>query len=196
MQICADRLLTCQRKLLKHKVTTSIMFQASLLIVLVCKIRSGADWLAFVVLTQPLICCTHVFHQVLKDTPTRAPTASRWLYSSLCKTRAAAESSTMAAGGEQRWALAIHGGAGVINSTNTEWLDDAKRGLEASLRAGEAVLASGGSAMDAVVAAVESMENDPHFNAGWSVLCRCLGVRRGPAHCRMLNGCTLSTSRQ
>lgn len=66
----------------------------------------------------------------------------------------------------ERWSLAIHGGAGVINSSKTEWLDDAKRGLEASLRAGQAVLSSGGSAIDAVVAAVMSLEDDPHFNAG------------------------------
>lgn len=77
---------------------------------------------------------------------------------------ATAKTSTAATG--QRWSLAIHGGAGVINSTHTDWLDDAKRGLEASLRAGQAVLESGGSAIDAVVAAVVSMENDPHFNAG------------------------------
>lgn len=65
-----------------------------------------------------------------------------------------------------RWALAIHGGAGVINSNNEEWLADAKRGLAAALTAGQSVLASGGSAIDAVVAAVMCMEDDPHFNAG------------------------------
>lgn len=67
---------------------------------------------------------------------------------------------------QQRWALAIHGGAGVINSTHSAWLDDARLGLEASLAAGQAVLEAGGSAIDAVVAAVEQLENDPHFNAG------------------------------
>lgn len=66
----------------------------------------------------------------------------------------------------KQWALGIHGGAGVINSTNQVWLSDAEKGLEASLRAGEAVLAVGGSAIDAVVAAVACLENDPHFNAG------------------------------
>lgn len=71
---------------------------------------------------------------------------------------------TAAAG--QRWALAVHGGAGVINSTHTEWLDDAKRGLTASLRAGQLILEAGGLAIDAVVAAVEALENDSHFNAG------------------------------
>lgn len=73
---------------------------------------------------------------------------------------------TAPAQSQQRYALAIHGGAGVINSSKTEWLADAKVGLEASLKAGQAVLASGGSALDAVVAAVMCMEDDPHFNAG------------------------------
>jgi beta-aspartyl-peptidase (threonine type) len=67
---------------------------------------------------------------------------------------------------QQRWSLAIHGGAGVINSTHTAWLEDARLGLEASLAAGQAVLEAGGSAIDAAVAAVEQLENDPHFNAG------------------------------
>jgi len=39
-------------------------------------------------------------------------------------------------------------------------------GLAASLRAGYAVLKDGGAALDAVTAAVVSMENDPMFNAG------------------------------
>lgn len=65
-----------------------------------------------------------------------------------------------------RYALAIHGGAGVINSNNTLWLDAAMQGLQRSLDAGQAVLRAGGAAVDAVVAAVVVLENDPHFNAG------------------------------
>jgi beta-aspartyl-peptidase (threonine type) len=131
---------------------------------------------------------------VLKDISTRTLTPPRFinpLYY-IHKTCAAAEASTMPAAGEQLWALAIHGGAGVINSTNTEWLDDAKRGLEASLRAGEAVLASGASAIDAVVAAVESMENEPHFNAGESMLCRCMGQNHSPIVALWMQICSRS----
>lgn len=40
------------------------------------------------------------------------------------------------------------------------------QGLQKSLDAGHEVLKSGGSALDAVVAAVVILENDPHFNAG------------------------------
>jgi beta-aspartyl-peptidase (threonine type) len=39
-------------------------------------------------------------------------------------------------------------------------------GLTRSLEAGQAVLTCGGSAVDAVVAAVMQLEADPHFNAG------------------------------
>ena len=38
--------------------------------------------------------------------------------------------------------------------------------LEIALAAGERVLSSGGSALDAVEAVVTAMEDDPHFNAG------------------------------
>lgn len=95
---------------------------------------------------------------------------------------------------EPRWALGIHGGAGVINSSNTLWLDDAKRGLETSLRAGAAVLESGGSAIDAVVAAVQAMEDDPHFNAGtvaagWVARSCCLVSRTNPlVHAMHISG--------
>jgi beta-aspartyl-peptidase (threonine type) len=42
----------------------------------------------------------------------------------------------------------------------------ARAGLAAGLDAGSAVLADGGSALDAVEAAVCALEDDPHFNAG------------------------------
>ena len=41
-----------------------------------------------------------------------------------------------------------------------------RRGLERALQAGYAVLAAGGPAVDAVVAAIAEMEDDPQFNAG------------------------------
>jgi beta-aspartyl-peptidase (threonine type) len=62
------------------------------------------------------------------------------------------------------YVLAIHGGAGVIQSGVDEQPYHA--GLQAALAAGETVLSNGGSAIDAVLAAVVSMENCPLFNAG------------------------------
>jgi len=67
-----------------------------------------------------------------------------------------------------RWSFAIHGGAGVIERDSlTPEQDSAYRtALHKALEAGQAVLAGGGSAMDAVQAAIQIMEDDPLFNAG------------------------------
>jgi beta-aspartyl-peptidase (threonine type) len=66
------------------------------------------------------------------------------------------------------FALAIHGGAGTIRrSTMTPEREAAYHaGLRRSLDAGRAVLADGGSALDAVSAAVMALEDEPLFNAG------------------------------
>ena len=66
------------------------------------------------------------------------------------------------------YSLAIHGGAGtILRSEMTESQEQAHRAaLEQALRAGERVLASGGSAIAAVEAAVMSLEDCEHFNAG------------------------------
>ena len=67
-----------------------------------------------------------------------------------------------------RFALAIHGGAGTIERSKiTPDLERAYRdGLQRSLRAGYDILEKGGSSLDAVEAAVRVLEDDPHFNAG------------------------------
>ncbi len=69
---------------------------------------------------------------------------------------------------EQRWSLAIHGGAGTMDRTRITSEQDAlyRAGLEAALDAGKAVLAAGGSALDAVSAAIMRLEDNPLFNAG------------------------------
>lgn len=66
------------------------------------------------------------------------------------------------------WRLVIHGGAGVILRENLTPEREAAytAALETALEAGAAVLRDGGSAVDAVQAAVIPMENDPLFNAG------------------------------
>ena len=65
-------------------------------------------------------------------------------------------------------AIAIHGGAGTLAPADlTPENERAYRaGLERALRAGFAVLDSGGSALDAAVSAVRVLEDDPLFNAG------------------------------
>lgn len=67
-----------------------------------------------------------------------------------------------------RWSFAIHGGAGVIERAGLTPEQDAayRAALHRALEAGQAVLANGGSALNAVQAAIELMEDDPLFNAG------------------------------
>jgi beta-aspartyl-peptidase (threonine type) len=64
--------------------------------------------------------------------------------------------------------LAIHGGAGTIpkNSLTPEREKAYLDGLNAALTVGEAILKAGGTALDAVTAAVASLEDCPLFNAG------------------------------
>jgi len=64
--------------------------------------------------------------------------------------------------------LVIHGGAGTIDpGSMTPDKERAYRdALAASLRAGQQVLIGGGTAIDAVIAAVVSLEDCPLFNAG------------------------------
>jgi len=63
------------------------------------------------------------------------------------------------------YTLAIHGGAGTIavGSPNEVIYHEA---LQQALAAGEAILAKGGSAVDAVLASVMELEDCPLFNAG------------------------------
>jgi beta-aspartyl-peptidase (threonine type) len=65
-------------------------------------------------------------------------------------------------------AIVIHGGAGVIEPSKMTPAHQAsyRAGLAAALDAGYEVLARGGSSLDAVTAAVRTMEDDPQFNAG------------------------------
>jgi L-asparaginase / beta-aspartyl-peptidase len=67
-----------------------------------------------------------------------------------------------------QYAIAIHGGAGTINKNllTPELETEYRAGLLAALQAGENVLISGGSAVDAVEAAVMVLEDNPLFNAG------------------------------
>lgn len=67
-----------------------------------------------------------------------------------------------------RWTLVVHGGSGIIErgKLNPDQDAAARAGLAAALGAGSAVLSGGGTALDAVEAAVRVLEDDPYFNAG------------------------------
>jgi len=64
--------------------------------------------------------------------------------------------------------LAIHGGAGTLRRDAMSAAHGAlyHAGLGRALDAGRVILAAGGSALDAVTAAVVALEDDPLFNAG------------------------------
>jgi beta-aspartyl-peptidase (threonine type) len=66
------------------------------------------------------------------------------------------------------WSIVIHGGAGTISRDRLTEEKDAeiRAKLTQALDAGEAILAKGGSATDAIIAAIVVLEDDPNFNAG------------------------------
>lgn len=72
------------------------------------------------------------------------------------------------ASAQHKWALVLHGGAGVIerSSMTPEAEANYRAGLKEALTAAANVLDKGGSALDAVEGAIKLLEDDPSFNAG------------------------------
>jgi beta-aspartyl-peptidase (threonine type) len=70
--------------------------------------------------------------------------------------------------GKPRTALVLHGGAGVIQRSALSAEDERaiRADLERALDAGNAILANGGTALDAIEAAIVILEDSPRFNAG------------------------------
>jgi L-asparaginase / beta-aspartyl-peptidase len=93
---------------------------------------------------------------------------------------------------EKKWTLVIHGGAGGMarGKLTPEAEAAARAGLGKALDAGSAVLAKGGSAMDAVAAAIMVMEDDPTFNAGRGAVFTYKGVNELDAS--IMDGETMS----
>lgn len=69
---------------------------------------------------------------------------------------------------QHKTALVIHGGAGVASREAISAADEIliRAELDRALDAGQQVLAAGGSALDAVTAAIVALEDSPWFNAG------------------------------
>lgn len=65
-----------------------------------------------------------------------------------------------------KFAIAIHGGAGPDSGYIRENAEGYNKGLEEAINAGYSILQNGGSAVDAVETAVRILEDNPHFNAG------------------------------
>lgn len=66
------------------------------------------------------------------------------------------------------FSIAIHGGAGTIDSRmmSAELKHDIEAALALAVTAGHRILKQGGSAVEAVVSAVKCLEDSHHFNAG------------------------------
>jgi beta-aspartyl-peptidase (threonine type) len=60
-------------------------------------------------------------------------------------------------------AIIVHGGAGLVTDDRHARL---REGCRRAAEAGDAILIAGGSALDAVTAAVRILEDDPEYNAG------------------------------
>jgi len=75
---------------------------------------------------------------------------------------------TAVMGEERKIMLVMHGGAGTITrqSMTPEMEKQYRETLEQALRAGHAILAKGGTSIDAVEASIRILEDSPLFNAG------------------------------
>lgn len=79
-----------------------------------------------------------------------------------------AEKALSSAGETVTYAVAIHGGAGYQTRESISQETDVavRKALNAALDAAENILKKNGAAGDAVIAAIEVLENNPNFNAG------------------------------
>lgn len=83
-----------------------------------------------------------------------------------CNTKSTSDADTKKAAGPIT--LVIHGGAGTIRKENMSPEKEAAyhAALKQALEAGYSILDSGGTSVDAVIAAIKVMEDSPLFNAG------------------------------
>jgi L-asparaginase / beta-aspartyl-peptidase len=79
-----------------------------------------------------------------------------------CSLTAAAQSAP------HKWAIVVHGGAGVIERKNMPPATEAayRAAMKTAIETGAAVLEKGGSSLDAIQATIQYLEDNPLFNAG------------------------------
>ena len=96
---------------------------------------------------------------------------------------ASAGAQTAAAPADDPVVVVVHGGAGTLRRGDFTPAQDAavRAAITGALRAGHAALLGGGSALDAVQAAIEPLEDDPLFNAGRGAVLSADGVARHDA---------------
>ncbi len=93
---------------------------------------------------------------------------------------------------QHKWALVLHGGAGVIERTSMTPEAEAnyRAGIKEAVNAAAKVLDKGGSALDAVEAAIKLLEDNPLFNAGRGAVFAADGSNQLDA--AMMDGKTMS----
>ncbi len=69
---------------------------------------------------------------------------------------------------QQKYAIVVHGGAGVMDEKNMppEFQNEYRKVISQALSTGDSVLSAGGTCMDAVERTIVIFENSPLFNAG------------------------------
>jgi beta-aspartyl-peptidase (threonine type) len=92
----------------------------------------------------------------------------------------------------RKWAIVLHGGAGVIEraSMSAEAEAEYRAGIKEALTAAAAVLDKGGSSLDAVETAIKLLEDNPLFNAGRGAVFAADGTNQLDA--AIMDGRTLS----
>lgn len=97
----------------------------------------------------------------------------------------------MASGPGNNWAIAIHGGAGVIERGSMSGETEAayRIALSAAMETGASILRKKGSALDAAESAIRLMEDDPLFNAGRGAVFSSTG--RNELDASIMDGATL-----
>ncbi len=86
---------------------------------------------------------------------------------SCTKSRSEQMNSSNAASDSVKWSIVIHGGAGVIDKSIPDSVKQVYLGaLNRALQIGTTMLKNGDHGLDVVEKVINSLENDPHFNAG------------------------------
>src|ERR1700760_569652 len=90
-----------------------------------------------------------------------------------------------------KWAVVLHGGAGVIERSRMDPKTEAayRADLQTALQKAADTLDKGGSALDAVEAAIRFMEDDPLFNAGRGAVFTAAG--RNELDAAIMDGATM-----
>lgn len=115
----------------------------------------------------------------------------RWMAGSLLCGAVLAASAVAQTPAPHKWAIELHGGAGVIERAHMNAQTEAayRAGMKAAAEAGASVLEKGGSSLDAIEVAIHVLEDDPLFNAGRGAVFTAKG--RNELDAAIMDGATL-----